>query len=307
MRQQHLMEPTSTTISGVLDSFLHAAKVERTLTGESIRKYRDSILRLVTLVGDMPVQEISASTALELKTRLAKRGAGPAHINVVLYALKRLLHHCADNLHLRVLDPGTIKVLRIPRREVIYLTSDECEMFLNSVRPLQRNGDMNLHVLGFRALLEVLADTGMRISEALSLSTTHVNWNEREAQIVGKGDKERTVFFSERSIRWLRRYLDARADRNPALFVRGRTGQRLTRTEAARMCRRFAKRSGVKKPITLHILRHTFATTLLRNGCSLGHIQGLLGHERLETTCRYYLGVFDRQELKKAHERFNYR
>jgi site-specific recombinase XerD len=65
-----------------------------------------------------------------------------------------------------------------------------------------------------------------------------------------------------------------------------------------------ARRSGIEKHVTLHVLRHTFATTLLKNGCPIGHIQGMLGHDRLETTCRYYLGLLNEQDLKKAHERF---
>lgn len=294
-------------ISGVLDAFLRTARAERSLTGESVRKYRDAIQCFINTVGDMPVQDITVQTSNELKARLTERGSGPSHINVILYALKRLLNYCRTVMQMPVLEPTAIDVLRVPRREVIYLTPDECETFLNSVRPQQRNGKMNLHTLGFRALVEVLADTGMRISEALSLNVTSINWSEREAKIVGKGDKERLVFFSDRAIRWLRRYLDARQDRKSALFVRGRTGRRLTRDEAARMCRRYAKRCGVTKPITLHILRHTFATNLLRNGCALGHIRGLLGHERLETTCRYYLGIVDSQELKRAHERYSQR
>ena len=63
------------------------------------------------------------------------------------------------------------------------------------------------------------------------------------------------------------------------------------------------RRAGLKKRVTPHILRHTMATTLLFNGCPIGHIKELLGHERLDTTCRYYLGL-DMRAAKEAHEKF---
>jgi integrase/recombinase XerD len=199
---------------------------------------------------------------------------------------------------------ANLKTLKIPRRAVVHLTQDELEQFMASIKVHHRSGRLNLPGLCFRALAEVLAGTGMRISEALALDMAAVNWRDHDARIIGKGGKQRKVFFSERAIRWLKRHLEDRSDHSPPLFVSARTGRRLAQHEAQRMCRAAVQRSGLQKRVTLHVLRHTFATTLLRNGCPIGHIQGLLGHERLETTCRYYLGLLDERDLKKAHERF---
>ena len=125
----------------------------------------------------------------------------------------------------------------------------------------------------------------------------------REAKIIGKGKKERTVFFTDRALGWIKRYLESRTDDYPALFVcrNGRT--RLKRDDLWRYFERHRRLVGINKKVTPHILRHTAATQLLFNGCPIGHIKEILGHERLETTCRYYLGL-DRRAAKAAHQKY---
>ena len=71
----------------------------------------------------------------------------------------------------------------------------------------------------FRVLVEVLLGTGMRIGETISLNRKHINWEKKEAKIIGKGNKERRVFFTDRSLDWLRRYLEWRKDTHEAVFV----------------------------------------------------------------------------------------
>lgn len=295
---------TDSRVSQVVDSFIDTARAERTLTGESLPKYRASVAWFIRTVGDLRVRDVSADTFLALKQNLAARGAGASYINGVIHAMKRLLQYCERHLHLPVADVSTVRVMRVPWRTVVYLTNDELEQFISAIKIQNRSGTVNLAGLGFRTLVEVLAGTGMRVSEALMLNIATVDWKGHEARIIGKGDKQRTIFFSDRAIRWLLKYLDFRQARLGPLFASSRSGKRISRHEAQRLCRAYGRRSGIKKHITLHVLRHTFATTLLKNGCPIGHIQGLLGHDRLETTCRYYLGLLNDQDLKKAHEHF---
>ena len=291
-------------LSTVLPSFLEAAKVDRVLTGESLRKYEEAIKRFIRIVGDLPVYQVTVESFQQLKQVLLARGSGPCHINGVIYAVRKLMMYSQQRLGLTIPDLGALRSMKIPRRAVVYLTDAELDQFLASIRINYRNGSVNPFGLCFRTLVEILAGTVMRISEALALDVTTIKWREHEARIIGKGGRERAIYFSERAMRWMRRYLEHRTDRKPALLVSPRTGQRLQRYEAQRMCRIATKRCRLPKRVTLHVLRHTFATTLLRNGCPIGHIQGLLGHERLETTCRYYLGLLSDKDLKKAHERF---
>jgi integrase/recombinase XerD len=143
----------------------------------------------------------------------------------------------------------------------------------------------------------------MRISEALALDVPTIDWGSHEARIIGKGGKERKVFFSERAMVCETIPGESVRPAGSPLCV-SEIRRRLAQHEAQRTCRVTARRCGLQKKVTLHALRHTLATTLLRNGCPIGHIQGLLGHERLETTGRYYLGLLNETDLKNAHERF---
>lgn len=120
--------------------------------------------------------------------------------------------------------------------------------------------------------------------------------------MIGKGNKERTVFFTDRALHWLGRYLEMRSDAAEALFL-SQSGSRLSRTDIWRPFSRFRRVAGLNKPVRPHLLRHTAATQLLFNGCPVGHIKEILGHERLETTCRYYLGL-DRRAAKAAHQQY---
>jgi integrase/recombinase XerD len=170
---------------------------------------------------------------------------------------------------------------------------------LSVVKSHNADGGFILAGLRFRALVETLLGSAMRIGEALSLDRKQIDFHSGEAPIIGKGNKQRTVFFTRRALEWIVRYLAARTDSHPALFVTQTGESRLSRADIWRPFTRYRKLAGITKRVTPHLLRHTAATQLLFNGCPVNHIKEILGHERLETTCRYYLGL-DRRAAKQA-------
>ncbi len=176
------------------------------------------------------------------------------------------------------MDVRQIRLPRIPKREVQFLTPDEIQQYVAAI-PL-RNGPRLYDVdwLGFRVLVEVLLGTGARISEALSLKRSSINFQTGEATIIGKGNKERVLFFSPRALNWVKEYVTRRRDQGEALFVVGRRGKPLRLNAALTRFRRFRNMIHFPKPVTAHMLRHTVATTLLFNGCPIGHIKDILGH-----------------------------
>jgi integrase/recombinase XerD len=191
---------------------------------------------------------------------------------------------------------------RILKREVIFLNPIEIERFVSAIPVFDEHKRMNVRWVGFRCLVEVLLATGMRISEALSLKVADVKLDTGEAQIIGKGNKERTVFFTPRALGWVREFVNRRSDRSGWLFVFP-DGAPFTVNTVQMNFRKTRVRAGLSKKVSPHILRHTCATMLLFNGCPIGFIKEVLGHDRLETTCRYYLGV-DKKATKEAHQKY---
>ena len=190
------------------------------------------------------------------------------------------------------------------------MTNEEVAKFVDSIKiEKEWNGKKKagrlvcMSGLRLRTLTEVLLGTGMRISEALSLDRNDINWESREAMVVGKGDKQRTVFFSKRAEHWLKEYLKSRNDDNPALFVALGDNRRWARFDIAEQFRGYARRAGLAKRVTPHLLRHSMATVMLSNGCDIRYIQEMLGHADIQTTARYYLGT-DKKAVKAAHEKY---
>ena len=229
-------------------------------------------------------------------------GLGPASIGGFLSCLRGLLRYVRDVQGLEVMDAEKIKRPRIPQRTVDYLTKEELERLLAAIPVHTWKG------LRDRALIEVLFSSGMRISEVLELDRALVEWELRQAVIVGKGRKARKVYFSEDAIAWLTRFLAIRHDDHPALFITtGSVPKRLQADGTWRRFNRYGQLAGLAKRVYPHMLRHTMATTLLANGCPIGHIRVLLGHAHLATTCRYYLGMMSDAEAKAAHDKYLYK
>jgi integrase/recombinase XerD len=303
MSTNNLPPLASPLLSEALPRFLAFARVELGFAPQTIAKY-DECLRLVARwIGDQPVTSLSKQHILSLKSVMLGRNHSAGRQVCILAAVKRLLSFCKEELELSVMAPDLISLPKRPRREVAYLNDEEVERFLSFIEI--RNQDESPFEAGirFRTLVEILLGTAMRISEALSLNRQDIDWVNREAMVIGKGNKERTIFFTDRSLLWLKRYLDLRHDAHTALFVTQGGRSRLSRTDVWRPFERCRKLAQIQKRVTPHLLRHTAATRLLLNGCPIGHIKEILGHERLDTTCRYYLGL-DRRAAKQAHQKY---
>lgn len=158
------------------------------------------------------------------------------------------------------------------------------------------------------ALIELLYATGMRISELASLSVSEINLDVGYLIATGKGRKQRIIPLGETSLRKLRRYLAESRPRlrKPAsggrLFL-NRRGGGLTRQGCWKILRKQARRAGIPRTVSPHMLRHSFATHLLENGADLRSVQALLGHADLSTT-QIYTQVSSGR-LKQIHNRMH--
>ncbi len=154
-----------------------------------------------------------------------------------------------------------------------------------------------------RAFLEVMYATGCRLSEVQTLNKSDINYQSMSCKVVGKGDKEREVYFSFKAMYHLRKYLMNRTDKEEALMVTERKPHRRVQHRAIqREISKIAKLAGLEKKVSPHTLRHTFATLTLNNGADIVAVQHLLGHSDPSTTQGY--AVLSDERKREQHKKF---
>lgn len=152
------------------------------------------------------------------------------------------------------------------------------------------------------AIIDLLISTGIRVGELVKLNRTDINFGERECIVLGKGDKERLVYFDAKTKVHLQEYLDTRTDSNPALFV-GRCApwNRLSIAGVERFLSRLGSKSEVRH-VHPHKFRRTMATMAIEKGMPIEQVQKLLGHAQIETTLHY--AIVNQSNVKIAHKRY---
>lgn len=296
-------DDTKLTIGDLLPGLIEYMVVERRFSPATILTYKKNIHRFLRDVGNLPVSEIGLHHVISLKARLARRGVGDAHIGTVVSAVKILFRYARDVRKIPVLDLTAVKPPRGRRREVVYLTREELDQFLQAIPLLTKDGKPRLGGLRFRAIVETLTASAMRISEALALNRDSIDFARGEARVIGRRNRERTVFFPARARHWITRYLEFRTDAGQALFANV-DGSRLKPNGVETMFKQVARSAGLEKPVTPQVIRHTTAITLLRNGCPLATVKEILGHANIETTSRIYLGLFNKADIKNAYRAY---
>ena len=152
------------------------------------------------------------------------------------------------------------------------------------------------------AMIDMLASTGMRVGEMVTLNRDDVDFNERECVVVGKGDKERVVYFDARTKMHLQNYLDSRTDNNAALFVTLKAPHDRMKIGGIEVrLRELGKRLGVDK-VHPHKFRRTLATMAIDKGMPIEQLQKLLGHQRIDTTLQY--AMVKQSNVKIAHKKY---
>ncbi len=203
---------------------------------------------------------------------------------------------------IKSLSPDKIDLAKVSQRDLDLITNEE----LN--RLTAAPNDEGLKSLRDAAILELLFSTGLRVSELCALNIETVDLKRDEFSIRGKGGKIRVVFLSEKAKEVLKKYLDKRTDIDEALFVQivstnKNQAHRLTSRSIQRIINFYARKAGISKKVTPHVIRHSFATDLLRNGADLRSVQAMLGHSNIATT-QIYTHVTDKQ-LREIHKKFH--
>ncbi len=178
---------------------------------------------------------------------------------------------------------NTVSNPKIGKKLPNYLNYEEIENLLNKLDVTTVYGYRN------RLILELVYSTGIRLSELSKIKVNDINLSDKTLKVMGKGSKERIVYFGRITFNYLEKYLSNQRKillnnkPNDYLFI-NKFGNRLSKSGFEKIIKSCAKEVSLKHNISMHTLRHTFATHLLNNGADIKTVQELLGHESLATT-----------------------
>lgn len=270
--------------------FLSAKRVEG-CSEKSLKYYRSTISAMLEKASKR-VQEIETDDLREYLTSYQKeRQSGKVTIDNIRRILSSFFSWLEDEDY----------ILKSPVRRIhkVKAVSTVKETYTDEALEQMRDNCDNLRDL---ALIDMLASTGMRVGELVLLNREDINFAERECVVLGKGDKERIVYFDARTKIHLQNYLDSRNDDNDALFVSLRIPHERMKIGGIEVrLRELGKRLGIQK-VHPHKFRRTLATMAIDKGMPVEQLQRLLGHQRIDTTMQY--AMVKQSNVKQAHRKY---
>lgn len=253
---------------------------------------------------DMSPIDVKLDDLEQFAASLHEYAIGARSQSRILFGVRSFYRFLTLDGYLEVDPTELLESPILPKHMPTYLSTEEVDRLEDSIDLESNEGQRN------RAIIEVLFSCGLRVSELVNLKLSGLNLNEHFMRVTGKGDKERLVPMSDRAITELQRWfidrdrLKVKPGEEDYVFL-NRRGHHLTRVMILIMVKRQAKLAGIKKTISPHTLRHSFATALLRGGADLRVIQVLLGHANIGTT-EIYTHLDDeslRKEILEHHPR----
>lgn len=289
---------TLPTMSKLLDSYDAYLLLERGMSDNTRAAYRSDVEKLVCYLADgvTTLGDVTIDTLHNFAADLHDLGISPRSQARIVSGVKSFFKFLKNQ---QFIEHNPARMLENPQvglhlPEV--LTVAEIDAMLEAIDLATPEGQRN------RAIVETLYSCGLRVSELVNLEIGKVFVDEGYVIVTGKGSKERVVPISESALREISAWMDDRADidiksgEEQMLFV-SRRGKRLTRVMIFYIIKRLAELAGIRKEISPHTLRHSFATHLLEGGANLRAIQQMLGHESIATT-ELYLHL-DRTHLRE--------
>jgi integrase/recombinase XerD len=289
----------------LLDQFLHYILVEKGLSKNTIDAYSHGLNRFLDYLRRKGIQEMAEVGKLDIRAfllALKRQGLSTKSAVRNLSAIRSFFRFLIQE---GVLDANPIEELESPKIErklPEILTLKEVEQLLE-----QPNAQTPIGIRD-RTMLEVLYATGMRVSELTKLPLQQVNLEGGYVLVFGKGSKERIIPLGSEAMKWIALYLKSARERlakgkeSPSLFI-NRSGRGMSRQQFWKNIKTYGRRAGIRKRITPHLLRHSFASHLLEGGADLRSVQIMLGHADISTTQIYTHVTGER--LKKIHQRYH--
>lgn len=274
----------------ILQRFIDTKKLEG-CSPKTLIQYRRAIEKLINDIN----KNIRTVTTDELREYLTNYYQNSNCSKVSIDNMRRIFSSFFNWLE----DENYILKSPVRRIHKIKSMAPVKEVYSDDEMELLRDNCANIRDL---ALIDLLASTGMRIGELVRLNRDDIDFYERECVVLGKGDKERIVYFDVRTKLHLQEYLNSRHDDNAALFVSLRSPHtRLTINGIEFLVRRLGRSVGIKK-CHPHKFRRTMATMAIDKGMPIEQVQKLLGHEKIDTTLHY--AMVKQSNVKNAHRKY---
>ena len=313
-----------------LELYLKYLKYEKNLTPNSIRSYTRDIAQFHNFLKD--VKNINTITELDLaafRKFLKSIDQNNYSNRTILRKYSSLINYFRFLEENKLIDIQLSQFINVPRkRERLYtfLSKKEMERLFDSVKAgdhLNRTRLANspqimkylvcLHKRN-RLIIELLYSTGARVSEVENIKISDIDFKKREIKVTGKGRKQRIVYINSKCHCLLEIYLK---ENRPELALNKKTGihsgdpslllnckgSKLSSRSIYEIVRKYVKLAGIKKKITPHSIRHSFASHLMQEGAGIREIQELLGHENISTTEIY--SHLDIEKIKDDYRRFH--
>lgn len=289
--------PMPTTTQQLLERFDAYLTLERGLSQNTAAGYHNDVRHLLEYLGDAtPVSQVTTLQLHNFVATLHDMGIGPRSQARVISGLKTFFKFLMLEREVESNPALLLPAPRLGQHLPEVLTIDEIDAMIAAIDMSKREGQRN------RAIIETLYGCGLRVSELVDLRLSLLYPDEECVTVIGKGDKQRVVPISREALDQIALYVSgARALLTPKrgcddLVFLNRSGGKLTRVMIFYIVKDLCERAGIRKNISPHTLRHSFATHLLEGGANLRAIQQMLGHESIATT-QIYLHI-DRTTLR---------
>lgn len=290
----------------IVSRYRRYLKLEKGYSANTLDAYMrdvDKLLRYLA-VEQVDVLDVKLEDLEHFAAFISDLGIGPRSLARILSGVRQFYRFLVIDGYLEVDPTELLESPKQPDHLPEVLSTAEVDLLEQAIDLSKWEGHRN------RAIIEVLFSCGLRVSELTNLKLSNLYIEEQYIRVMGKGSKERLVPISPRALDELNYWF---SDRNVMKIKPGeedyvflnRRGHHLTRTMILIMIKRYAVEAGIKKTISPHTLRHSFATSLLEGGADLRAIQAMLGHESIGTTEIYtHIDTSTlRQEILEHHPR----
>ena len=289
-----------------LKDYRHYLKLERGLSDNSIQNYSLDVTKLMRFLS---VNEIKQSPVV-ISEKIIQEFIYSVSKNLNARSQSRLISGLRSFFNFLVFEDyrkdnplDLMESPKIGRKLPDTISINEIDKIIAAIDLTKNEGERN------RAIIETLYGCGLRVSELIDLKLSDLFFEEGFIKVTGKGDKDRFVPISEYTIKYIniykdevRSHQDIKPEASDTLFL-NRRGNHLTRAMIFTIVKRLTEAAGIRKKVSPHTFRHSFATHLLENGADLRAIQQMLGHESITTT-EVYVHV-DRSHLREVMESFH--